>query len=712
MYHVKVKHNYNLAKRSDDADVEQTDAAMVIYRDSDTIKVSLDRRASESAEPECGFDNLLHPPQSTSKLYPRIAAPAPGSSSLSSWTGGGLEQYNPLNVIDPFASSHRLAKRATGCPTTKKINYMGAAADCTYVKYYQSMTNARMQIINDWNTASAAYERSFNVSLGLITITIMSETCPTTVAANATWNRPCSDSYTISSRLSDFSLWRSKIGNDGAGLWHLMTSCATGVEVGVAWLGRLCTSTAITQTDKGVTQHVSGTGVSSIIRDEWKVVAHEIGHGFGAIHDCTSSNCPCSGSSCQCCPLSATQCDAGGTYIMNPSSNVSTNDFSPCSITTICSAFPASGTCLEEPGSRSVKTLQMCGNGIKETGEDCDTGGANSTCCDPATCKFKANAVCEDFNDNCCDKCQLRPASYVCRPASTSCDLEESCSGTSATCPEDKFVTDGDSCGGNSTGLACASGQCTSRDAQCKERGTTMGISRACSSNSNSCELTCDNPGGLGCLIFNGKFIDGTPCGIGGACKDGKCDLSNFGNNAKNWLEKNKAIAIPVGIVLGLLIIFCVLRCIYYSCCGGSRYRTLNNANGGGVYVVNGGPPPYVPGGNSGGIYYPPPPPMQYGPPPPQGWVNPAQYNGYQPNAPPPIYSVPGQQTRDAYEMNTPTNWQAPSPPPPPSSSGPAQPGSPNPGTPPPPTSPNPNNPYTQQQTGPNGARRYQEGVL
>lgn len=47
------------------------------------------------------------------------------------------------------------------------------------------------------------------------------------------------------------------------------------------------------------------------------------------------------------------------------------------------------------PGSRNTTSLQQCGNGIKETGEDCDTGGQDSACCDPKTCKFKAGAVCE-----------------------------------------------------------------------------------------------------------------------------------------------------------------------------------------------------------------------------------------------------------------------------------------------------------------------------
>lgn len=68
---------------------------------------------------------------------------------------------------------------------------------------------------------------------------------------------------------------------------------------------------------------------------------------LGAIHDCTSQNCPCSGSSCGCCPYSSSQCDAGGKYFMNPTSNASSDAFSPCSISTICSAMSDFTSCLE-----------------------------------------------------------------------------------------------------------------------------------------------------------------------------------------------------------------------------------------------------------------------------------------------------------------------------------------------------------------------------
>ena len=56
----------------------------------------------------------------------------------------------------------------------------------------------------------------------------------------------------------------------------------TGVKVGIAWLSQLCETQVSQQIeDDGSYEWVSGTGVSSITRDEWKVVAHEVGHGFG-----------------------------------------------------------------------------------------------------------------------------------------------------------------------------------------------------------------------------------------------------------------------------------------------------------------------------------------------------------------------------------------------------------------------------------------------
>ena len=103
--------------------------------------------------------------------------------------------------------------------------------------------------------------------------------CPSTATSDAPWNVACSESVTLNDRLSIFSGWRGQKGNDGAGLWHLMSGCPTGSEVGVAWLATLCQ-----QTSSGSSPSVvSGTAVSTAGRTEWQVIAHEIGHNFGAI---------------------------------------------------------------------------------------------------------------------------------------------------------------------------------------------------------------------------------------------------------------------------------------------------------------------------------------------------------------------------------------------------------------------------------------------
>lgn len=115
-----------------------------------------------------------------------------------------------------------------------------------------------------------------------------------------------------------------------------------------------------------------------------------------------------------------------------------------------------------DPNLQSI-TLNMCGNGIVESGEECDPGkGSNSTCCDPNTCKFIGNAVCDPSSSPCCTaQCQFAPATQVCRAAQDpTCDTTEVCTGNSSACPADVFAPNGKSCGPN--GLACASGHCTS----------------------------------------------------------------------------------------------------------------------------------------------------------------------------------------------------------------------------------------------------------
>jgi hypothetical protein len=109
-------------------------------------------------------------------------------------------------------------------------------------------------------------------------------------------------------------------------------------------------------------------------------------------------------------------------------------------------------SCLQDPSSKiETLSLQMCGNGIVEQGEDCDPGeDVTSPCCNSQTCKFQNGAVCDPDSSPCCTaQCGFAPSTQVCRPSKDAkCDVQETCSGTSSSCPADvvspngSFLTD------------------------------------------------------------------------------------------------------------------------------------------------------------------------------------------------------------------------------------------------------------------------------
>ncbi|KAI8330144.1 Metallo-peptidase family M12-domain-containing protein [Choanephora cucurbitarum] len=544
IYHIKTTNNYQLAKRHDDPTAPAS--SMIVFRDSDQIieQNTLFKRHGKRSDIMCAMEELAYNRRNRgSHLAPTLSNTSSSFSDL--WEKRDIPAF-PSNM-----------HAYQGCPVSKKIAYMGAAADCSYVLSYGSTRYAKLQMINDWNVASAVYERTFNVSLGLIYLQISVPECPSEPIQSLEWNRACSGGYTINNRLSDFSLWRGRKGEDGAALWHLMTRCATGAKVGIAWLSQLCETQVSQQIeDDGSYEWVSGTGVSSITRDEWKVVAHEVGHGFGAIHDCTASMCPCK-EECNCCPLSDTVCSAGETYLMNPTSNVTTNDFSPCSISDICSTFPSIGYCLKSPDIRTGGSFSICGNGILEPGEECDSGLTDSECCHAKTCKLKSHAACDDYSNQCCLNCKIAPKSTVCRPAVSECDSTEYCTGESSQCPADQFSPDGSSCANDT--MKCASGVCTSRDQQCMSRGLRQNISTQCSFQKDSCLISCTDPKDTeNCLVLSGMFLDGTECGLAGYCQKGTCISTGTLNILKAWTAQNLSIAVPVyvfGSIAVLLIV-------------------------------------------------------------------------------------------------------------------------------------------------------------
>lgn len=601
-HHIQTSHNFINTRIAGDPAVEyETEEYMVVWRDSDILPdaamldVELRRRliqrgldttpignetldSASLLSPGCVSDGLLfnqddlHPIYSgvdvdrRSDAVKRDASPAGGSRWLfgrqidgNGDTGGNSAGINLTSTIG----------NPSGCPTTRKVALMGVAADCNYWTLMKD--NTTDNIVAQVNSASRVYESTFNISLGIQHLVIQNNSCPTDPSTTPTpWNAGCS--LSITDRLNLFSKWRGESANDTNAFWMLLSTCATDSAVGLAWLGQLCVPGS--QSD-GSNETIAATNVVVRTSTEWQVMAHEIGHTFGAVHDCTSQTCADGTvTKQQCCPLSASDCNANGQFIMNPSTGTGIATFSSCTMGNICSAMgrnSVKSTCLSNNKDVVTVTGSECGNGIVEAGEECDCGGAegcgSNSCCDPTTCKLTANALCDPSNDECCTStCQLAGSGTVCRPSTGTCDPAETCPGTSASCPADVTSPDGTTCGSSGAGLTCASGQCTSRNLQCKTLMgslTTGNDTYACSS--QGCQLSCASPefGANTCLSMNQNFLDGTPCQGGGHCSNGNCEDVSLSKEIAELFRNNLDIVIPVSVVVGILVFLAISGCVF-----------------------------------------------------------------------------------------------------------------------------------------------------
>lgn len=223
IYHIKSNTNFRLTRRHDDP-IASSNPAMIIYRDSDNVidpssSITLDKRKKyfrkgNSSDFMCAMEDMEF-----NQLLTGIRHHNNNNSN-------SIPSATPMDPDHMMKRAMSMTPNTNGCPSTRRIAYMGVVADCTYVQSYGSIRLARLQILNNWNIASAVYERTFNISLGLIYIQMSTADCPRHPSSSAAWNQKCSSFYTINDRLSDFSLWRGKRGDDGAALWHLMTKCA------------------------------------------------------------------------------------------------------------------------------------------------------------------------------------------------------------------------------------------------------------------------------------------------------------------------------------------------------------------------------------------------------------------------------------------------------------------------------------------------------
>ena len=133
-------------------------------------------------------------------------------------------------------------------------------------------------------------------------------------------------------------------------------------------------------------------------------------------------------------------------------------------------------SCLKEPFTKIWGDAD-CGNGYVESGEDCDTGGADSTCCDKDNCVFINSATCAPSNHACCDgaTCQpvLKADEVECRSASEFCDIPETCNGVDINCPINLVRGAGAKCTSSDFGEGmCYGGTCITQSQKCSQAGS------------------------------------------------------------------------------------------------------------------------------------------------------------------------------------------------------------------------------------------------
>ncbi|HEY2772667.1 MAG TPA: hypothetical protein VGK20_01315 [Candidatus Binatia bacterium] len=251
---------------------------------------------------------------------------------------------------------------------------------------------------------------------------------------------------------------------------------------------------------------------------------------------------PGTGSKCQCAQiptnLAAPRC------VTNADCSTNADDGNPCT-DEVC--HPAVGSGGDLFGCSHDPNTAPCDDGIFCNGTDICASGSCGHSGDPCTNGGTCANVCNEAADNCfvtggtlcrasagvCDTAETCtgtsagcPAdqflSSVCRPALGVCDVAESCTGTSANCP-------GDSVAGSSVVCRASAGECdvaehcTGASGSCPADGFAPS-SQTCTPDTNVC--TDDHCDGSGACIHpdnTASCNDGLFCTINDVCAGGEC---------------------------------------------------------------------------------------------------------------------------------------------------------------------------------------------
>ncbi|KAI9190404.1 hypothetical protein H9P43_001838 [Blastocladiella emersonii ATCC 22665] len=414
---------------------------------------------------------------------PGFPASAPRRTRLQKRDPAELSLIGSTSFHSSALEMTQLVRRQIASTANLRVELMIAN---DYQRYQIFGNDTELSALEIVNVAAALYLRSNLIADPYrIVVTVAGQYTATTPM----WVAGSTTTVDVTTLLSEFCSWRrsqaSATANAGTflaynDLGHLLTArtlTASGVTAaieGYGYTGGMCNaanSCAVIHAQRVVDLAYQGT-----------VMAHEMGHNFGAGHDSVNNNCPNYGFIMQ-----PSTCSACGTL---------PNQFSSCSDTAITSfLINVDTSCLDNAPA-------LCGNGVVDPGEQCDSGNplTGSSCC-TARCRLRTGAVCDDKNGKCCRNCQFVAAGTICRQRATDavrqlCDVQDTCTGNSFVCT-DRTVANGASCfldaPTNAAAGTCNRGFCQSRASVCSIYG--YGYSPSCDpgAGSSACTLYCQN---------------------------------------------------------------------------------------------------------------------------------------------------------------------------------------------------------------------------
>jgi hypothetical protein len=210
-------------------------------------------------------------------------------------------------------------------------------------------------------------------------------------------------------------------------------------------------------------------------------------------------------------------------------------------------------------------TLESCGNGIVDPGEDCDAGEDGGPCC-TATCDFRAAGTpCDD--NTVCNGHETCSAFGQCVPGTPlncndnnlctddGCDPTTGCTHTNNTAPCD----DHNAC---TAGDHCANGACQSgAPVSCND-------GNACTTDTCNPLSGCHNTGIAGCCTTNAQCADTNLCTINERCVNNTCVSDPVNCNDNNQCTSDTCVP-AVG---------CVHTALVGAPCNDNNACTINDA--------------------------------------------------------------------------------------------------------------------------------------